>query len=1108
MPSNNQNTQINAGFFHSLGKVITEYDNKAENEKYKSAHNVRSNEVWMDVIPFAADFTTAISNSDNVIVTQVGTVSNPVYLYPLSQTNYQTWFLDTGTPTTQPDGFIPSSGWVKSLINPSDVGNSSGAPSNGYKLRMYHRDGTTLISYDNAYYEVDYFAGLIRFDISKTPDVVAGNLGFTFDSATFAGLPSGSKLAYIQSSSTGGPRAIAWQYTGKRLNNYTFSGFTYSTTIGFTQSGVTYSAYIIPNSLTASLLNTGSNGGATAGYALSVDSNGNFSWIPSVSGTSGTSGTSGISGTSGTSGISGTSGTSGTSGISGTSGTSGTSGSSGTSGVDGLSLNWLGDWTSITPYGLNDIVRYGSPYRVYISVTSSILPGGLTPDINPYWNLMVVSGSDGSSGTSGTSGSSGTSGVSASVEFHNTETIIFATQSIPGGLSASASINLGSLTASHLNTGISGGATAGYILSNTDDGNFAWIPPSTGTSLDVVDYITGETFSSVSTMIFRGGVVNVPPSGGTATGVSVTGPAPVVTVWIPAPNYVDYFTPTLPSGSARYISQPTNDIYNSSPGNSGQFGIDNSNWFPAINFSSNVSRSTINTTTHTAFTETEFACYNTGTTMSFTLYKHDGSVLSQIDNFIINTGASTTSGGLTITVNSFSPNNDRYKASVTGTIAVNTIFPNGGRFNWNVTHYNGEGAGNAGYGVYSYTSNSLFYDNDGSSSSAKIIDGVDFDELSPITVTYSGVSFYALNSTFALTASNIDMINEITFPLTKQIDFTCTNLAVSGSLDGYADGTKVTGTVITGWTIDWNTTGLTYSRTATSNVGSTYRPDFSTNNTISTSPASYVTSTIYDWSTVGSSQSVSRRMLFDTLTPGSPAYNSNPLQSDQGRLSVSGVMTLGSTVFDPTQSLSTTYNDELQYIFGRVIYPQTDFTQFYPTYNWLASVDYNSLTGSTKIFNVFTNFGGAVLGDDVTTPLTFTDYRWHVTSYGKNSSYTTNIANGVFTLNSNFAEADLHYYFNGSSYVSGSEDLVILVGVDDSGSNTTPDKFIFVSGDNTVYPGRELSGTYNFNNSPSSKTIRFTKGSYLPYISKIWLFIGYKNTTNGKNLKMMSISFA
>jgi len=773
-----------------------------------------------------------------------------------------------------------------------------------------------------------------------------------------------------------------------------------------------------------------------------------------------------------------------------------------------LSLNWLGDWTSITPYGLNDIVRYGSPYRVYISVTSSILPGGLTPDINPYWNLMVVSGSDGSSGTSGTSGSSGTSGVSASVEFHNTETIIFATQSIPGGLSASASINLGSLTASHLNTGISGGATAGYILSNTDDGNFAWIPPSTGTSLDVVDYITGETFSSVSTMIFRGGVVNVPPSGGTATGVSVTGPAPVVTVWIPAPNYVDYFTPTLPSGSARYISQPTNDIYNSSPGNSGQFGIDNSNWFPAINFSSNVSRSTINTTTHTAFTETEFACYNTGTTMSFTLYKHDGSVLSQIDNFIINTGASTTSGGLTITVNSFSPNNDRYKASVTGTIAVNTIFPNGGRFNWNVTHYNGEGAGNAGYGVYSYTSNSLFYDNDGSSSSAKIIDGVDFDELSPITVTYSGVSFYALNSTFALTASNIDMINEITFPLTKQIDFTCTNLAVSGSLDGYADGTKVTGTVITGWTIDWNTTGLTYSRTATSNVGSTYRPDFSTNNTISTSPASYVTSTIYDWGTVGSSQSVSRRMLFDTLTPGSPAYNSNPLQSDQGRLSVSGVMTLGSTVFDPTQSLSTTYNDELQYIFGRVIYPQTDFTQFYPTYNWLASVDYNSLTGSTKIFNVFTNFGGAVLGDDVTTPLTFTDYRWHVTSYGKNSSYTTNIANGVFTLNSNFAEADLHYYFNGSSYVSGSEDLVILVGVDDSGSNTTPDKFIFVSGDNTVYPGRELSGTYNFNNSPSSKTIRFTKGSYLPYISKIWLFIGYKNTTNGKNLKMMSISFA
>ena len=106
----------------------------------------------------------------------------------------------------------------------------------------------------------------------------------------------------------------------------------------------------------------------------------------------------------------------------------------------------------------------------------------------------------------------------------------------------------------------------------------------------------------------------------------------------------------------------------------------------------------------------------------------------------------------------------------------------------------------------------------------------------------------------------------LTFPLTKQIDFTCTNLAVSGSLDGYADGTKGAGSAITGWTIDWNTTGLTYSRTATSNVSSTYIPGYSTNNTISSSPASYVTSTLYDWSTVGSSQSVTVNELVDIVS--------------------------------------------------------------------------------------------------------------------------------------------------------------------------------------------------------------------------------------------------
>jgi hypothetical protein len=72
--------------------------------------------------------------------------------------------------------------------------------------------------------------------------------------------------------------------------------------------------------------------GATAGYVLAIDADGNTYWS---AGGAGGSGTSGSSGTSGVSGSSGSSGSSGTSGLDGTSGSSGTSGINGTSGVNG-----------------------------------------------------------------------------------------------------------------------------------------------------------------------------------------------------------------------------------------------------------------------------------------------------------------------------------------------------------------------------------------------------------------------------------------------------------------------------------------------------------------------------------------------------------------------------------------------------------------------------------------------------------------------------------------------------------------------------------------------------------------------------------------------------
>jgi len=487
--------------------------------------------------------------------------------------------------------------------------------------------------------------------------------------------------------------------------------------------------------------------------------------------------------------------------------------------------------------------------------------------------------------------------------------------------------------------------------------------------------------------------------------------------------------------------------------------------------------------------------------MSFTVYDGSGDILSQITNYTINSVGSTGSLGITLSVTSFSADEDRYKASVSGTIDLNTILPNGGRFYYTVYHYNSEGPGNVSSGVYGFSSSNIFYDDDGSSSSITIGGPLDFEEYSNSLVYYSGVAFYKVGQTFSLTASSINLLNDQSFPNSVQLRYTLTSMAVSSSFDAFADGSKSgIGVAITGWNINYNNSGLTYSRLVTVNQTDQYIPGYSTNNTVSTTPSSYINLSYYDWGLAGTTQSLSKLLLFDTLTPVSPTYNNDPIESESGRLLISSITQSGTASFDSTQSLDTTYTDELQYMWGRVIYPQTNFTTYRPLINSGLSVNYTGLTGSVKTFNIFTN-----LNTNQTTGVTFSGYRWHVTSYTKGGS---SFGNGIFTINSNFLESYLDYDFN--LLTSGTGDLVILVGIDNTGSNLTPDSFLFISSDpSTLYPGRVEGPTYNLSaGSESNKKIKFDKGAGTATVSKVWLLIGYKNTATGKNLRFTNIALA
>ena len=88
-----------------------------------------------------------------------------------------------------------------------------------------------------------------------------------------------------------------------------------------------------------------------------------------------------------------------------------------------------------------------------------------------------------------------TTGTPSNQQFGNTTTIQFTQSNTIFGPSASAEVIDGSLTASKLDTGLNGGATAGYLLSNDSSGDFQWIDVENGLTVDGSSLVLGGTLS-------------------------------------------------------------------------------------------------------------------------------------------------------------------------------------------------------------------------------------------------------------------------------------------------------------------------------------------------------------------------------------------------------------------------------------------------------------------------------------------------------------------------------------------------------------------------------------------------------------------------------------
>jgi len=686
--------------------------------------------------------------------------------------------------------------------------------------------------------------------------------------------------------------------------------------------------------------------------------------------------------------------------------------------------------------------------------------------------------------------------------FEDSKTISF-TQS---GINYSADIKSDSITVSNLKT-VDGSATASYLLSNDGLGNFKWVDPvpSEG-SITMQDHNTGQSFTNVQNIIVRGGAVNIP--GGTANGgLATTTGANTVTVWIPAPSYALPFNPNLDINSTnRFISNPTNNLDLSDV--KGDFGIGdidvesefvNNNTFSVINVSNIIGA---------FYTDEFFNCYGPGadgigTTMSFKVFDSNDNIVARIDNFEIRDTNVESSNNLSITVTEFENDSDRKKAKVRGNISVSDLIPNGGLFYYSITHYNGE----PGNEIISFTSSKYFFDapaaQSGSGSTSKINGDVNFSENLNELRYFSGIAYYTNGTTFQITASEIDLLNEITFPTDRQIQLTANNMLINNSIGtnfnsmrGLADGSKAP-SAIEGWTIDWNSSGLTFSSVATVNINNSSLPGFSpnTSNNISLLPSSGISCDIFDYGLADNKRSSNELMLFDTLNLSNGNFSINPIIGEGNRLSVNGLLTGGDENFDSTKPLE---GDELQYIFGRIIYPQFNFKQFYPSVNFDNDIDYSTLPGSDKTFDVYTDLNSGTSSD-----VTISNYRWYVTEpFGSKFDYSSDFTNGIFTFNSNFKEDDLDYKPIDNS--SGNGDLVIMLGFDPGVNGKYPNKFIYLTGDINEYPGRSSTSVYNLDD--NNNTMQFTVGQ-ISGIRKVWLLVGYKNSEKGKSLILSNVQF-
>lgn len=169
MSSPSQLTERKSGYFHSLSKAITNETQYPFESKFKSSHTIKYDEVWAESIPYCPDVATADAFALN------GSIIKKYELVSLTEipgSNGQAWYINDNK-------------FIRPFISPVDVVQSNtNMPSVGFEAKLYKENGTFIPPTSGVWF-IDYYAGIIHFESSYTPN----DLGY--------GIPKISLYVYI-----------------------------------------------------------------------------------------------------------------------------------------------------------------------------------------------------------------------------------------------------------------------------------------------------------------------------------------------------------------------------------------------------------------------------------------------------------------------------------------------------------------------------------------------------------------------------------------------------------------------------------------------------------------------------------------------------------------------------------------------------------------------------------------------------------------------------------------------------------------------------------------------------------------------------------------------